>query len=95
MPNSSRDRLEQTAMALLPLAAVEMDNFASIVSNISQQLDTAEKQEKLKDAFQKLMQAEVISKVSHGGSGGRMNRMRFKKDFEVFVKEIHSTVFVF
>jgi len=89
------DRLEQTAMALLPLAAVEMDNFASIVSNISQQLDTAEKQEKLRDAFQKLMQAEVVTKVSHGGSGGRMNRMRFKKDFEVFVKEIHSTVFVF
>lgn len=89
------DRLEPAATALLPLAAVDMTKFASLVNTISQQLDTFEKQQRLQAAFQRLMQPEVVSKVANGNYGGRQNKLRFKKDFEVFVKEIHSAVLVF
>jgi hypothetical protein len=88
------DRLEPAGMALLPLAAVDINRFATIVNSISQQLDL-EKQQRLQTAFQRLMQPDVVSKVANGNYGGRNNRLRFKKDFEVFVKDIHSAVLVF
>mmetsp|Transcript_17121 Transcript_17121/g.25568 ORF Transcript_17121/g.25568 Transcript_17121/m.25568 type:complete len:1342 (-) Transcript_17121:106-4131(-) len=88
------DRLEPAGMALLPLAAVDINKFATVVNTISQQLDL-EKQQRLQTAFQRLMQPDVILKVSNGNYGGRNNRLRFKKDFEIFVKDIHSAVLVF
>mmetsp|Transcript_23930 Transcript_23930/g.27311 ORF Transcript_23930/g.27311 Transcript_23930/m.27311 type:complete len:147 (-) Transcript_23930:245-685(-) len=88
------DRLEPTAITLLALAAVDLNNFGNVISSISQQL-SLEKQQRLQTAFQRLLQTDVVSKVSSGNYGGRMNRMRFKKDFEIFVKDIHSAVLVF
>lgn len=88
------DRLEATGMALLPLAAVDINRFATIVNSIAQQLDL-DKQQRLQTAFQRLMQPDVMSKIANGNFGGRQNRLRFKKDFEVFVKDIHSTVLIF
>lgn len=91
------DRLEVTALALLPLAAVTIDQgvFGGIVEGIAMQVEEGVKREGLKMAFGRLMQADVVGKVKNGGCGGRMNRVRFRKDFEVFVKDIHSTVLVF
>lgn len=88
------DRLEPAANALLPLAAIDMGRFANVVNSISQNLDSSKKQ-KMESAFQRLMQPDVLAKVANGNYGGRLNKMRFKKDFEVFVKEVHSAVLVF
>ena len=88
------DRLEAAGMALLPCAAVDINRFANVVHSLSHHLDI-EKQQRLQAAFQRLMQPDVVSKVANGNYGGRNNRLRFKKDFEVFVKEIHSAVLVF
>ncbi len=88
------DRLEPAANALLPLAAVDMAKFANVVNSISQNLDDAKKQ-MMQAAFQKLMDPDVVTKVANGNYGGRLNKMRFRRDFEVFVKEIHSAVLVF
>lgn len=88
------NRLEYAGMALLPLAAVDMNRFALVVNTLSQQIDDVKKQKKLHDAFQELMKVEVVSKVANGNCGGRHNRLKFKKDFEVFVKDVHSSILV-
>jgi len=88
------NRLEPAANALLPLAAVDMVRFAHVVNAISLQLDVG-KQQKMQEAFQRLMQPDVVAKVANGNYGGRLNKMRFRKDFEVFVKDIHSAVLIF
>jgi len=80
------DRLEAAGMALLPLAAVDISRFAGVVNSFAQQLDL-EKQQRLQTAFQRLMQPRNYE--------GRQHRLRFKKDFEIFVKDIHSVVLVF
>ncbi len=89
------DRLENTGMTLLPLAAVDMNRFAMVVNTLSQQLGDVTKQQKLNTAFQTLMKPEIVAKVANGNCGGRNNRLKFKKDFEVFVKEVHSSILVF
>ncbi|GFH56279.1 hypothetical protein CTEN210_12755 [Chaetoceros tenuissimus] len=88
------DRMDPAAYCLLPLAAVDMNRFAAVVNGIAQKLD-AVKQQRMQDAFARLMQPDVIAKVSKGNYGGRLNKMRFRKDFEVFVKDIHSAVLIF
>jgi hypothetical protein len=88
------DRLEPAANALLPLAALDMNRFVNVVNSISQQLDN-NKTRRMQEAFQKLMDPDVVGKVSKGNYGGRSNRMRFRKDFELFVKDLHSAVLVF
>ena len=88
------DSMEPAANALLPLAAVDMNRFATVVNTITLQLDAA-KQQKMQAAFERLMQPDVLAKVAKGNYGGRLNKMRFRKDFEVFVKEVHSSVLVF
>ena len=81
-------------MPLLPLTAVDTNQFATIVKALSQQLDL-EKQQKLQTAFQRFMQPDVISKVTNGSYGGCNNRLRFKKDYKAFVKDIHSALLAF
>ena len=89
------DRLESTGMVLLPLAAVDINKFALVVQKIvsqqqSQQKLIPEQVARLEMAFTKLMKPEILSRVSSSGYEGRMNRIKFKKDFDEFVKEIHS-----
>lgn len=83
------DRLEPAGLALLPLIAVDVHRFVAIVTELTSQAPL-EHQVRLHVAFESLIQPAVLTKVSSGGYEGRMNRMRFKKDFEVFVKEVHS-----
>lgn len=83
------DRLEPAGMALLPLAAVDITRFVAVVNGLTQQI-SPEHQARLQAAFQTLIQPEVLAKVASGGYEGRMNRVRFKKEFDVFVKDIHS-----
>ena len=80
-------------MAMLPLAAVDPQRFVEVVNGLTQQVP-AEQQVRLQGAFEKLINMEVLKKVSSGGYEGRMNRVRFKKDFETFVKEVHSFLVV-
>jgi hypothetical protein len=87
------DRLEPCGMALLPLAAVDPQRFVAVVNDLTQQVP-AEQQARLQGAFEKLIKMNVLEKVSSGGYEGRMNRVRFKKDFENFVKEVHSFLIV-
>jgi len=87
------DRLEPSGMAMLPLAAVDPQRFVAVVNDLTQQVP-AEQQVRLQAAFQKLVNVSVLEKVSSGGYEGRMNRVRFKKDFDLFVKEVHSFLVV-
>ncbi len=101
------DRLEPAGMALLPLASVDLDHFAAILQELAllafaQQhplrplgaTDTQQRSQRIQGAMQRLLQPDVVAKVGHGGYEGRMNRIRFKKDFELFVQEIHSFLFL-
>lgn len=83
------DRLEPCGMALLPLAAVDINRFVAVVQGLAQQV-APEHQPRLQAAFETLIQPEMIAKISSGGYEGRMNRIRFKKAFEDFAKDIHS-----
>lgn len=83
------DRLEAAGLALLPLAASDLNRFAAVVQGITQKIP-AEHQPRLSHAFEKLLRQEVLTKVSTTGYEGRQNRILFKKDFENFCHEIHS-----
>jgi hypothetical protein len=84
------DRMEATGMALLPLAACNLDRFAAVVQELSSQLPNQQQRVRLDAAFTKLLQPDVLAKASTNGYAGRMNRLGFKKSFELFVNEIHS-----
>lgn len=87
------DRLEASGMALLPLAAVDINRFVAVVNGLARKIPE-QQQPRLHMAFENLVQPEVLSKVSSGGYNGRMNRIKFKKNFEMFVKDIHSFVVI-
>jgi hypothetical protein len=88
--NKVWDRLESSGMALLPLAAIDVNRFASVVNGLVDQLSVDNQKTRLQAGFQSLMQPEVLHKVASGGLEGRKNRIQFKKDFENFVHDIHS-----
>jgi hypothetical protein len=83
------DRLESSAMFFLPLAAADLSRFGSVVRQLTLQLPT-EHQSRVAGLFQNLLNPEVVGKVGSQGYEGRQNRIKFKKDFEVFCHEIHS-----
>jgi hypothetical protein len=80
------DRLEAASLALMPLIAVHGNCIASLVNDMAVKLDSFEKQQRFISSFAKLTGSEVIN----GGYDVRRIRIQFKKDFEVFVKDIHS-----
>ncbi|KAL9179867.1 hypothetical protein ACHAXT_007837 [Thalassiosira profunda] len=84
------DRLEPAGMALLPLAAIDVQKFIALVNAISQQLGSDSKQQRLHAAFEKLIKPEVLAKVAAEGREGRIVRVTFKKDFEIFVRDVNS-----
>jgi hypothetical protein len=84
------DRLESAGMALLSLAAVDVNRFAAVVQKLVDQVPVDDQKGRLQYGFQSLMQPEVVNKFSSGGLEGRRNRIRFKKDFEDFCHDIHS-----
>lgn len=84
------DRVEASGLALLPLVAVDVNRFAATVQQIGLQIPDERQRNRLQAAFERLIQPEALAKVSAGGYEGRMNRVQFKKEFEVFVNEIHS-----
>lgn len=88
--NKVWDRLETAGMALLPLAAIDVNRFAAVVKSLVDQLPVEDQKARLQSGFQSLMQPEVLHKVASGGLEGRRNRIQFKKDFENFVHDIHS-----
>lgn len=87
------DRLETAGMALLPVAAIDLPQFGAVVHEITLQVP-AEHQQRLSNAFASLLQPEILSKVNSRGYEGRQNRIRFKKDFEMFCHEIHSFLLI-
>lgn len=84
------DRLEPAGMALLPLAAIDVQKFVGLVNAISQQLGPDDKQKRLHSAFEKLIKPDVLAKVAMDGREGRVVRVQFKKDFDVFVLDVQS-----
>ena len=80
------DRLDPAGNALLPLIAIDINAFASIVGHICSLLND-DKRTRLEGSFHKLVKPEVVGKVMENGREGRMNRTMFKKDFEAFVKD--------
>lgn len=88
------DRVEAAGMALLPLAAVDVNRFAATVQQIASQIPDEQQRIRLHAAFERLIQPEVLAKVSAGGYEGRMNRARFKKDFEVFVNDVQQSIII-
>jgi hypothetical protein len=84
------DRLEPAGMALLPLAAIDINSFGRVVQGIAQQI-APEHQQRLISNFESLIRADVVAKMAIAkGHEGRKNRILFKKDFESFCHEIHS-----
>jgi len=84
------DRLEPAGMALLPLAAIDINSFGRVVQGIAQQIPP-EHQQRLISSFESLIKADLVSKLTTTkGHEGRKNRILFKKDFESFCHEIHS-----
>mmetsp|Transcript_35937 Transcript_35937/g.107371 ORF Transcript_35937/g.107371 Transcript_35937/m.107371 type:complete len:327 (+) Transcript_35937:1214-2194(+) len=84
------DRLEPAGMALLPLAAADVGRFAAVVGTIEPQFGDESKRARVRAAFERLLHPEVLGKVAAGGYEGRMNRLKFKRDFEMFAKDVHS-----
>ncbi|KAG7367414.1 hypothetical protein IV203_030085 [Nitzschia inconspicua] len=83
------DRMEAAGLALLPLAAIDINRFAAVVQGIAQQIPP-EHQKRLISSFQGLLQPDVVLRVTSVGYEGRKNRILFKKEFETFCHEIHS-----
>ena len=89
------DRLEASGSALLPLVAVNVQQFVGLVNEISSKFSSNDgKKERLQTAFEKLLQPNVLAKVVSNGFEGRKNRIAFKKDFEVFVRDVNSFLIV-
>jgi hypothetical protein len=84
------DRVESAGMALLPLAAAQINRFAAVVTDLTNQISDSNQRSRLQAAFTSLIQPEVLEKVLLSGYEGRMNRIRFKESFQGFVSEIHS-----
>jgi hypothetical protein len=88
------DRVEASGMALLPLAAVDVNRFAAVVQQISSQIPDEQQRNRLQAAFGKLIQPEVLAKVSAKGYEGRTNRARLKKGFDVFVIDVQQSIII-
>lgn len=88
--NKVWDRLESAGVALLPLAAVDVNRFANVVTELVNKIPVDDQKARLQASFQSLMQPEVLHKVSSGGLEGRKNRIQFKKDFDNFCHNVHS-----
>jgi len=84
------DRLEPAGMALLPLAAIDVQKFIGLVNAISQQLGSDDKQRRLHAAFEKLIKPDMLARVAAEGREGRVVRVQFKNDFNVFVRDVQS-----
>ncbi|KAL7538850.1 hypothetical protein ACHAXR_011286 [Thalassiosira sp. AJA248-18] len=84
------DRLESAGMALLPLAAIDVQQFIGLVNAISQQLGSEDKKHRLHTAFEQLIKPEMLAKVGAEGREGRIVRVQFKKDFDMFVRDVQS-----
>jgi hypothetical protein len=83
------DRMEPAGLALLPLAAIDINRFAVVVQGIAHQIP-AEHRQRLMASFEVLFKPEVVSNPTMGGYEGRKNRILFKKEFESFCQETHS-----
>lgn len=84
------DRIEPSGMALLPLAAIDVQKFIGLVNLISQQLGSDDKQQRMHRAFERLIKPQILVKVAADGREGRMVRIQFKNNFDVFVRDVHS-----
>jgi hypothetical protein len=84
------DRMEATAMAILYMAACDVNRFANVVQEVSLQILNQEHKARLDTAYTKLIQPDVLAKAGRNGYEGRTNRLAFRKAFESFINEIHS-----
>ena len=81
------DRVEAAGMALLPLIAVDLARFGALVQALTQQ---ASDPARLQAAFDSLVDPSLLANAAKSGYEGRIVRVKFKKNFETFVSEVHS-----
>jgi hypothetical protein len=84
------DRLEACGMAMLPLAAANINRLQAVIQSICQQVSNEHQRYRLEQAFTKLLQMEYLEKAGQSGFEGRNNRNQFKGSFKEFVNDIHS-----
>lgn len=85
------DRVEAAGIALLPLAAVDLNRFAQVVQDLTNQISDEAHRVRLQGAFQTLIQPESLSTAALSrGHEGRLHRVQFKNRFERFVNDVHS-----
>ena len=86
------DRVEAAGMALLPLAAYDVNRFANVVQELTGQIPDPSHRVRLGAAFHTLLQPETLTHAAIATKGyeARMHRVRFKNHFEEFVNEVHS-----
>jgi hypothetical protein len=75
---------------VLYIASIDVNRFANVVQDVSLQISNQEQRTRLDIAYTKLIQPDVLAKASANGYEGRMNRLAFRRAFELFVNEIHS-----
>lgn len=88
------DRLEASGTALLPLVAVNVQQFVGLINEISEKFGCNGKKERLQTAFERLLKPDVLAKVVSIGYEGRKNRLAFKKEFDFFVRDVHSFLII-
>ena len=85
------DRMEPAGLALLQLSVMDLSRLAHVVQSINETKIPREHQSRLSQAFQHLLQKDILDKVLLvSGYEGRQNRIRFKNLFETFCHEVHS-----
>ena len=84
------DRVEACGMAMLPLAAADLNRLSGVINGICQQVSNEHQRYRLEQAFSKLLQMDMLSKAAESGFEGRSNRMKFKEAFQIFVNNVHS-----
>ena len=62
----------------------------SVERDVGATVPTEEGRRRLRAAFSRLMRPEVLEKAHRTGYEGRAIRVRFKQDFEVFVRDVQS-----
>ena len=89
-PTVILDRIESAGMALMNLAAIDVQKFIGLVNAISQQIGSDDKQRRLHAAFEQLIKPDMLANAAADGREGRIVRVQFKKDFDVFVRDVQS-----
>ena len=71
----------------------DVQKFIGVMNAISQQVGS-DMQRHFYTALEKLIKPDMLAKVAAEGREGRVVRVQFKNDFDVFVRDVQSFLIV-